>query len=352
MTGTSMDGIDVSLVKTNGLHLERLNKNYFHKYSNKTKDFLLNLLNEDLETNLKRKQCLDKVITDENCLALQNSDFVNEADLIGFHGQTIYHDPFKKRSIQLGDPQKLAEMFNKNVIFNFRSKDLALGGQGAPLAPIYHQFIIEEFNLKLPSCILNIGGVSNLTYWDGNKLMGFDTGPGNALMDKYMTVISDKYFDKNGTLASKGIPDKKLIKSFLNHDFFKKPPPKSLDKHSFIDFYNQLLKKKYSDADFMATLAELTIESIVYSLMLLPHKINSILITGGGYRNVHLMKRLEDRLGLKFLNEKKLGIDFDYIESELIAYLSARSIYNLPITFPSTTGVLQPISGGKLYNYL
>ena len=352
MTGTSVDGIDISLVQTNGLNLKRLNKNYFYKYSNETKSFLMEMLNEDININLKRKQYLDEFITNEHYLALKDLDIIQMADIIGFHGQTIYHDPVNKTSIQLGDPIKLAKMFNKNVIFNFRTKDIELGGQGAPLAPIYHQFIIEEFNLKLPSCVLNIGGVSNLTYWDGNKLIGFDTGPGNGLMDNYMSIISDKYFDENGTLASKGTPDKKLIKSFLNHDFFKKPPPKSLDKHSFIDFYNELLKKNYSNADFMATLAELTIESIVSSLMFLPHKVNSILITGGGYRNIHLMNRLEDRLRLKFLNEKQLGIDFDYIESELIAYLSARSIYNLPITFPSTTGVLRPLSGGKLYNYL
>ena len=352
MTGTSVDGIDISLVQTNGLNLKRLNKNYFYKYSDKTRSFLMGVLNEDININLKRKQYLDEFITNEHYLALKDLDIIQMADLIGFHGQTIYHDPPNKISVQLGDPKKLAKMFNKNVVFDFRSNDLKLGGQGAPLAPIYHQFIIEEFNIELPSCILNIGGISNLTYWDGNKLIGFDTGPGNALMDNYMSIISDKHFDKNGTLASKGTPDKKVIKSFLNHEFFKKNPPKSLDKQSFIDFYNELLKKKYSNADFMATLAELTIETIVSSLKFLPHKVNSILITGGGYRNIHLMNRLEDRLRLKFLNEKKLGIDFDYIESELIAYLSARSIYNLPITFPSTTKVLRPLSGGKLYNYL
>ena len=345
MTGTSVDGIDISLVQTNGLNLKRLNKNYFYKYSEETKSFLMEMLNEDININLKRKQYLDEFITNEHYLALKDLDIIQMADIIGFHGQTIYHDPVNKTSIQLGDPIKLAKMFNKNVIFNFRTKDIEFGGQGAPLAPIYHQFIIEEFNLKLPSCVLNIGGVSNLTYWDGNKLIGFDTGPGNALMDNYMSITSDKYFDKNGTLASTGIPDKKLIKKFLNHDFFKKPPPKSLDKHSFIDFYNELLKKKYSNADFMATLAELTIESIVSSLKFLPHKVNSILITGGGCRNINLMNRLEDRLRLKFLNEKQLGIDFDYIESELIAYLSARSIYNLPFTFPSTTGVSKPLRG-------
>jgi len=352
MTGTSVDGIDISLVQTNGLNLKRLNKNYFYRYSKETRSFLMEILNEDINHNLNRKQYLDEFITNEHYLALKDLDIIQMADVIGFHGQTIFHDPVNKISVQLGDPIKLAKMFNKNVIFDFRTKDLKLGGQGAPLAPIYHQFIIKEFNLKLPSCVLNIGGISNLTYWDGYKLIGFDTGPGNGLMDNYMSVISDNYFDENGTLASKGTPDKELIKSFLNHDFFKKPPPKSLDKQSFIDFYNELLKKNYSNADFMATLAELTIESIVSSLTFLPHKVNSVLITGGGYRNVHLMNRLEDRFRLKFFNEKQLGIDFDYIESELIAFLSARSIYNLPITFPSTTGVLRPMSGGKLYNYL
>ena len=352
MTGTSMDGIDISLVQTDGLNLRRLNKNYFYKYSNKTKTFLMNVLNEDIVFNLKRKQYLDEFITNEHYLALKDLNIVEKSDIIGFHGQTIYHDPDNKTSIQLGDPKKLAQMFNKDVIFDFRSKDLELGGQGAPLAPIYHQFIIKKFNLELPSCILNIGGVSNLTYWDGKKLIGFDTGPGNALMDNYMSVISNKHFDKDGLLASKGIPDQKKIKSFLHQDFFKKPPPKSLDKHSFIDFYNELLKNEYSKSDFMATLAALTVESIISSLLFLPEKVNSILITGGGCRNIHLMKCLKDRLKLKFLDEQQLDIEFDYIESELIAYLSARSIYNLPITFPSTTGVVHPSSGGKLYSCL
>jgi anhydro-N-acetylmuramic acid kinase len=352
MTGTSMDGIDISLVQTNGLDLRRLNKNYFYEYDINTKKKLINILKEDIDINLKRKQYLDVFVTNEHYIALKDLDIVKKCDLIGFHGQTIYHNPDTKSSIQLGDPKKLAQLLNKNVIFDFRSKDLKLGGQGAPLAPIYHQFLINNFNLELPSCILNIGGVSNLTYWDGKKLIGFDTGPGNGLMDNYMSSTSSKYFDKDGNLASKGTPDKEKIKTFLNHNFFKKPPPKSLDKYSFINFYNELLKNNYSKSDIMATLLELTVESIIHSLLFLPQKINSILITGGGNKNIHLMKHLKNRLKLKFLNEEQLGIDFDYIESELIAYLSARSIYNLPITFPSTTGVLRPLSGGKLYNYL
>ena len=352
MTGTSMDGIDISLVQTNGLDLRRLDKNYFYKYNTKTKNELLDILKEDINFNLKRKKFLDDFITNEHYLAIKDLDIIGTCDLIGFHGQTIYHNPQKKVSIQLGNPQKLAKLLNKDVVFNYREDDVALGGQGAPIAPIYHKFIIESFDVELPCCFLNIGGVSNLTYWDGNSLIGFDTGPGNALMDNFMFTRLNKNYDKDGILASKGTPIKKEITKFLKFDFLKKLPPKSLDKHSFIEFYNDLLKKKYTNADFMATLAELTIESIVSSLKFLPCKVKSILITGGGYRNIHLMNRLEDRLRLKFLNEKQLGINFDYIESELIAYLSARSIYNLPFTFPSTTGVLKPLSGGNLYKHL
>ena len=186
MTGTSMDGIDISLVRTNGINLIRLNENYFYNYSYNTKKFMLDILKKDIKLNLKRKKVLDEIITNEHFKALKKFDILKKSDLIGFHGQTIYHEPNSKCSIQLGNPAQLAKLCKKNVVFKFRAKDIDMNGQGAPLAPIYHQFIIKEFNLKLPSCILNIGGVSNLTYWDGSKLIGFDIGPGNALMDNYM----------------------------------------------------------------------------------------------------------------------------------------------------------------------
>jgi len=352
MTGTSMDGIDISLVQTNGLHLKRLNKNYFYEYNTKTKKTLTGILKEDLNFNLKRKNYLDDFITYEHYLALKDLDILSSCDLIGFHGQTMYHEPDKKISVQLGNPKKLAQMLNKNVIFDFRSKDLSLGGQGAPIAPIYHKFILETLDIELPCCFLNIGGISNLTYWDGESLIGFDTGPGNALMDDFMTSTFNESYDKDGILASKGTPIKEEVIKFLKFDFFKKPPPKSLDRQTFLYFYNELVKKNYSVHDIMATLAELTVETIFTSLELLPKKIKSIIITGGGYRNIHLMDRLKHKLKIEVFNEKQIGLNFDYIEAELIAYLSARSIYKLPFTFPSTTGVSKPSSGGKLYKYL
>ncbi len=347
-----MDGIDISYVHTNGLNLKRLDKNYFYEYNAKTKDTLTSFLKEDLNLNLKRKKFLDEFVTNEHYKALKDLDIVKACDLIGFHGQTLYHDPNNKLTIQLGDPRKLSLMLNKDVVSDFRSKDLSFGGQGAPLAPIYHKFIIETLDMELPCCFLNIGGISNLTYWDGETLIGFDTGPGNALMDDFMFHKLNKNYDKDGILASNGIPIKEEITEFLKFDFFKKPPPKSLDRQSFLNLYNELVNKNYSANNIMATLAELTVETIVTSLELLPKKVKNIIITGGGYRNIHLMDRLNDKLKIKILNEKKIGINFDYIEAELIAYLSARSIYKLPFTFPSTTGVSKPSSGGKLYKYL
>ena len=349
MTGTSMDGIDISLVQTNGLYLKRLNKNYFYKFTTKTKKKLTDILKEDLNFNLKRKDYLDDLITNEHYFALKDLDILGSCDLIGFHGQTLYHDPNNKITVQLGNPKKLAQMLNKNVIFDFRSKDVSLGGQGAPIAPIYHKFIIETLDIELPCCFLNIGGISNLTYWDGELLIGFDTGPGNALMDDFMSSTLNKNYDNEGILASRGKPIKREVEKFLKFDFFKKPPPKSLDRQNFLYFYNELIKKNYLVHDIMATLAELTVETIVTSLELVPKKVKNIIIAGGGYRNIHLMDRLKEKLKIKVFNEKQIGINFDYIEAELIAYLSARSIYNLPYTFPSTTGVSKPSSGGILY---
>ena len=349
MTGTSMDGIDISLVQTNGLDLKRLNKNYFYKYSFKTKNKLINIIKDDIKFNLKRKKYLDDFITDEHFLALRELDILGACDLIGFHGQTIYHNPKKKFSIQIGNPKKLSQLLNKKVIFDFRSSDIDSGGQGAPLAPIYHKYIIEKSSLTLPTCILNIGGVSNITYWDGKNLIGFDTGPGNALMDDYMSVVLNKDFDQNGDVASEGNPIKGEIEKFLENIFFKKLPPKSLDRDAFLSSYLELTQKNYPMKDIMATLAEFTIETIAIGIDLLPKKISNVLITGGGCRNIHLMTRLKEKLKINFISETQLGSNFDFIEAELIAYLSARSFYNLPFTFPSTTGVSKPLSGGKLF---
>ena len=347
-----MDGIDISLVRTNGIKLKRLNENYFYKYNRETKNFLLNILNDDIEVTLKRKKRLDEIITYEHFKALDNLDIVKKSNLIGFHGQTIYHNPEINISLQLGNPKKLATLLNKDVVSDFRSLDIKLGGEGAPLAPIYHKFLLEKLDLKLPSCIINIGGVSNISYWDGTQLIGFDIGPGNALMDDYIRSISNKYFDENGNLASKGIPNKEMLDQFLTNIYFKKKYPKSLDRNFFKSSYLLLLNKNISISDTLATLAEFTVGPIIQSVNSLPKKIKNIIVTGGGYKNNHLMNCLKKRLDLNIIMENELDINFDYVESELIAFLSARSLYNLPYTFPSTTGNSNPSSGGLIYSHL
>ena len=352
MSGTSIDGIDISYVQTNGQNLKRLNQNVFYEYSRKSRKFLKKILNSDFSFNLKRKKMLDDFVTKEHYKALKNLDILKSCELIGFHGQTLYHDPIKKISVQLGNPQLLSRLLKKNVVFDFRSNDIKMGGQGAPLAPIYHKQIIEETNLELPSCIVNIGGVANITFWDGESLLGFDTGPGNALMDDLIKNTSKNYFDEDGYLASKGLPDNQLVNRFLNQNYFYTKPPKSLDRNFFKTTYDEVKNLNLSVQDKMSTLAALTVESIVLAIEQFPKKIKNILITGGGKNNTHLMKNLHKKLMLKFISEKDLNINFNFIEAELIAFLSARSIYNLPFTFPTTTGVSIPSSGGKLYKYL
>ena len=351
MTGTSMDGIDISLVNTNGIHLRRI-KNYFYEFNSKTKQILLNILDNDITFKVKKREFLNDLITIEHIKALKKTDFLNMCDVIGFHGQTIYHNPQQRVSIQLGNAHMLSEMTSKNIVFDFRSKDVMMGGEGAPLAPIYHKYIIEELKLELPTCILNIGGIANLTYWDGVDLIGFDTGPGNNLMDKYSVKICNGYFDLNGKLASKGTSNKDTVKNFMSQEFFNRPPPKSLDKNSFLDMYYNLLEAELEVSDTMSTLADFTIESITFSIKSLSKKINNIIVTGGGCRNKYLMKSLREKSDANFIEEKHVNFNFDFIESELIAYLSARSLYNLPFTFPSTTGISKPSSGGKIYKTL
>ncbi len=353
MSGTSLDGIDVSLVKSNGVELLNSDNNYFFKYK-KSISRVFEKIMENFEIildNKKLKKKANNLVTKLHIKAILKSGFIHKCDLIGFHGQTIFHEP-GIRSIQLGNPQMLAKYFKKVVVFDFRSIDINYSGQGAPLAPIYHKMIIEKNNIQLPACFLNIGGISNITYWDGSILIGFDTGPGNNLMDKYIQSKTNKKFDLNGYFASKGNVNKYILKKFMLNKFFKKSFPKSLDKHYFKKEYNILFELDLKLSDALSTLAEITLKSIVHGLKILPKKPKSIIISGGGYKNKNLIKKLRKVTEITFHDLKKFGLDPDFIESELIAFLAARRYYNLHVTFPETTGVSKPSIGGVIYNNL
>ena len=354
MSGTSMDAINVTFVNSNGANLKRYNINVISHYSEETKlllkESLLDFKKFIKDTSLKDQ--LTYLITLDHFKAIKKilKKTNLKPDLIGFHGQTIHHEPQKGISIQLGNSQLLSNFSKIKVISNFRDLDISLGGEGAPLAPIYHQLLIKELNLPLPSCFLNIGGISNLTFWDGYQLVGFDTGPGNCMMDIYMQKTFGLDYDDAGILASKGKINCKIKDIFLNNIYFKKPYPKSLDKQEFNNVIQMIYDMDLNPSDAMATLAECTFLSILKSIELLSNKPKNLVLMGGGVHNLFLLKKLKKIEGINVYTAKEKNIPGDFIEAELIAFLAARNVFEMPITFPYTTGTKAPLCGGKKYS--
>lgn len=355
MSGTSMDGIDGAIILSNGLNIIKYKSTNVTDYSNSTNKLLFIAFN-DITSFLKNKDAqkeLQYKVTIDHAKASEN--LINQSNItpkiIGFHGQTIFHNPKKQQTIQLGDGKLLSRLLNIDVISNFRDKDILNGGEGAPLAPIYHELLIKDYNLELPSCIINIGGISNLTYYDGKELIAFDIGPGNGLMDSFMQKKLNKKFDRNGLLASQGVPNESFIRIFFNNPFFSKNYPKSLDRNDFKKIIKLLYSKELSNENSMATLAEITIRSIDKSINCLPQKPKSIVVVGGGVNNTNLINKLKILFGKIICTSEDIGFSSQSVEAELMAYLAIRSLYKLPITFPKTTGVKSPIDGGILHKY-
>ena len=356
MSGTSMDGIDASLVYTNGDRLKRTSFNSITPYSDTTAALLNKAIENPLDFINNNKKCnqLSNLITIEHSKVIQK--ILDESKiipfLVGFHGQTIYHEPSSKLSIQLGNGILLSRLIKINVVNNFRSNDIKFGGEGAPIAPIYHQKIIKYYNFKLPAVIINIGGIANLTYWDGNTLLGFDTGPGNNLMDFYMQKQFNKSYDNFGEFAFKGNINYELINNYSKNIFFSKKPPKSLERKYL--FNNIYLENIYSlnKYDCMATLCTLTSVTIKKSIDLLPQNPKTIIIVGGGQHNKYLIKLIKESSTFSSVHTgNEVGLPSDFIEAELIALLSIRKYYNLPSTYPSTTGVKKDTILGDLIKH-
>lgn len=351
MSGTSMDGINGSVVKTNGKNMIRMNINEKILYDEKTKKLFKNhVINGDITSSKINTELITRITKDHAKLInkiIKTHKII--PDYVGFHGQTIHHDPSKRLSLQIGDPKYLAKIINIKVISDFRKKDIKLGGQGAPLAPIYHQNIIDTLDLPKPTCFVNIGGVSNITYWDGKDLIGFDTGPGNHLLDKFCQEVLNIPYDESGKIASRGKEKYKIIEKFLQHPYFKTKYPKSLDKNHFDGIYHQIKKNGLSHADFLSSLSTVTIKSIIKSIDLLPKKVKLLVIMGGGSFNTFFLNGIKSLFPGVTKTADELGLNSDFIEAELICFLSARFLNNLTTTFPNTTGVSSPTVGGKLY---
>ena len=355
MSGTSIDGIDASLVYSDGCDLKRTISNSITPYTEQTKKLLEKALSNPekfIKNSTLLKKLTKQITLEHSQVALKYFNCINEKPkLIGFHGQTIFHKPSLKKSIQIGNGKMLSDICKTDVVFNFRKEDLYWNGQGAPISPIYHKLILEQKNFELPSAIINIGGISNITYWDGQELLGFDIGPGNNLMDNFMQKKYEKLYDEDGQLAKSGTPNDKLIETFMKNNFFKKLPPKSLERYNLINnkVYKQILS--LNPKDCMASLAKIIVECIKLSFKVLPKPPLNTIIVGGGQYNRNLVNMIKKNINSIIFTAKEISLPGEFLEAELIAFLAARKIKNLPSTFPSVTGVDRNTVLGSLVKY-
>lgn len=268
-----------------------------------------------------------------------------EVSLVGFHGQTVYHRPEIRFTRQLGIGALVARELGIDTVSRFRHADVASGGEGAPFVPLYHRALASD--LPQPVMILNLGGVGNVTYIDGETVIAFDTGPASALLDDFVLRRRGLSFDENGRLAAAGTVDEELVAAFMSNPFFDRPAPKSLDRQDFHARAKGV--EALSDEDGAATLAAFTVESTVAALRHVPRPPQRWLVTGGGRLNAHFMRRLHERLGVPVDPVEAVGWNGDFLEAQAFGYLAVRSTLGLPLSLPTTTGVPHPMPGGELH---
>ena len=361
MSGTSMDGVDASIIKSNGEDKYEVIFNQYFKYDDKIYEELVNIrskINSSKDLELKSIALVDierKITLFHASVSKKIIDeYSSNIDLIGFHGQTIFHNANEKISKQLGNGNLLSKLLKKKVVCNFRENDMINGGQGAPLAPIFHQLIINQNQIVLPSCILNIGGIANITLISSknyNDLKSYDIGPGNCLLDEWTRKNSKKRFDKNGELAQAGKTDEIILNQAIdNFDSIKGKCNLSFDVKDFdLNFVRGL-----SLNDGLSTLTDFTAtiiyQSIISSINLDKDTQLIILVCGGGRKNQTLMNSIKNKLpsNMKLFMIDDYKINGDFIESQAFAYLAIRSYLNKIISFPKTTNVKSSCSGGIL----
>jgi len=340
MSGTSCDGVDASLVETDGKDFFKPIHNTAIAYDLNTRKQLQELLIHWGPFLKIEKKITEFHIQAANKLLLESGYSVREIKAVGFHGQTIYHNPNEGLTWQIGNPHMLASSIGINVVHDFRRRDVAYGGHGAPLVPIFHKLLVKD--LEAPSVIVNIGGVANLTYITQEDLIAFDTGPGNALIDDIMIKHYGLLYDDNGKIASTGKVDMSFISGALSKEYYHLPYPKSLDRNSFIFLLEELNGK--NPEDIVASLTYLTSAAICMAICSLPSMPKQIFVCGGGAKNGQMLQWLKQLLQEKNIDCSLLDIsqlpnmNSDYVESQAFAYLAARFCNNLPSAFPSTTG--------------
>lgn len=355
MSGTSLDGVDVALIETDGRVIKALGPSSYRPYTDAERTLLRRALSEavHLEDRDQRPGVLreaERAVTIAHAEAVaaftaQNRIAAPEIDIVGFHGQTVLHRPEKKLTVQIGDGPALARAIHIPVVHDFRAADVAAGGQGAPFVPVYHRALAQSLERQGPIVVVNIGGVSNITYIDGNELIACDTGPGNALLDDFMFQTTGQSFDCEGRMAAQGIADAAWVARALELPFFAAPPPKSLDRNDFA----ALKLGRVAPADGAATLTAFTVAAITRIVPLLPKLPKSWIICGGGARNLTMMRMLREQLAPAPVEAADaLGWSSDAIEAQAFGFLAARGLKGLPLSYPATTGVPMPMTGGLI----
>ncbi len=348
MSGTSLDGIDAALIRTDG-------ESYVENLAFVSVPY-------DHEMRQSLKNCLGKREDIDGGIALAEIDMTRDhaaavdwllgkagvqpadIDLIGFHGQTLFHDPAAHFTWQIGKGALLARLTGIDVVNDFRSADVAAGGQGAPLMPLYHQALSSE--LPKPLAILNIGGVGNITYLGpDDEIAAFDTGPGNALLNDWVSGTIGRDYDENGMLARQGRVHAGILDQWLSDPYFTSVPPKSLDR----DMWDLTPLEGLSTVDGAATLTAFTVQAVAQSLKHLPVAPQNWYIAGGGRHNTMMMEALTEALAVSVAPVEGLGWNGDALEAEGFAWLAVRSLRGLPLSLPSTTGVHEALSGGVLH---
>jgi len=348
MSGTSLDGVDAAIVRTDGIHIEALGPTLHVPYAGDFRERLRARLGCE-SGNGQEALALTRDLTLKNAeaacaLAAQCPENLAPVSVVGFHGHTILHRPEKGVTVQIGDGDFLAGETGLSVVSDFRSRDMAGGGEGAPLASLYHAALASH--LVKPLCILNIGGVANVT-WIGRDgaVRAFDTGPGNALIDDWTLQTIIRPMDEDGRLARGGEVNGNILEQLLDHEYFRRPGPKSLDRNDFsLDAVTGL-----SAADGAATLTAFTAASVAKARSFLPAPPRRWLVCGGGRHNSKLMEELRQHLDAPVEPVEAVGWQGDALEAQAFGFLAVRSVHGLPLSLPTTTGVAQPMTGGILH---
>jgi anhydro-N-acetylmuramic acid kinase len=357
MSGTSMDGIDVALIETDGEAIQAFGPVSEFPYKPEERHLLREAMvfARGIKARNDRSGVLmlaESMLTSKHAESVQafakaHGIALSRVDAIGFHGQTVIHRPERRLTVQLGDGPRLSAALGVPVVYDFRAADVEQGGQGAPLVPIFHRALALSAGLPLPAAFINIGGISNITFVpegaeDG--LIAFDAGPGNCLLDDWALRHTGEPLDRDARLAMSGHVNRAALAALLANPYFVAPWPKSLDRAAFtLDQVEGL-----SPEDGAATLTAFTVAGIAAAARLLPGQPKIWIVAGGGVRNPHMFEGLRRVLGGRTLSADEAGFSAAFIEAQAFAYLAVRRLKELPATFPGTTGVLQPTVGGAV----